>query len=267
LAYTFTANDAQCENIQLLGPYCGCPVTMQACSFCPNGEPVPFPNRPFPLLETFQGLPPGFLRKVAGDLTCGEYQSILDVDPVSGIGIDPGYACLVGQFRSGECGCSQGYQEELVTWLFRVSAMLSLIGSFFIVRDVIKKPPERRTTYHQLILGTTCFDVITSTAYLLSGLLLPRPGYEAHGTHGTCVLQGILIQLGLTSLFYSVLLSIYYLLLIKYNWKESRFRKYRRYFHLPIIIIGVALTAAASTSIAPQLGFCYVAIPPQAKNR
>jgi hypothetical protein len=154
-----------------------------------------------------------------------------------------------------------------VTWLFRVSALLSLIGSIFILRDVRKKPPDRRTTYHQLILGTTCFDVITSTAYLLSGLLLPRPAYEAHGNHGTCVLQGILIQLGLTSLFYSVLLSIYYLLMIKYNWKESRFRKYRKYFHLPIITIGIALTAAASTSIAPQLGFCYVAIPPQAANR
>jgi hypothetical protein len=267
LAYTFAASDSQCGNIQLLGPYCGCPVTMRSCSFCPNGEPVPFPDRPFPLLGNLQGLPPGFLRKVAGDLTCGEFQSILDVDPVNNIGIDPGYACLVGQFRSGECGCSQGFQEELVTWLFRVSAFLSLIGSFFILRDVIKKSPQRRTTYHQLIIGTTCFDVITSTAYLLSGLLLPRPAYEAHGTHGTCVLQGILIQLGLTSLFYSVLLSIYYLLMIKYNWKESRFRKYRRYFHLPIITIGAALTAAASTSIAPQLGFCYVAIPPQVASR
>jgi hypothetical protein len=152
-------------------------------------------------------------------------------------------------------------------WLFRVSAFLSIIGAFFIVRDVIRKSPERRTTYHHVILGTTCFDVVTSIAYLLSGLLLPRPAYEAHGTHGTCVLQGILIQLGLTSLFYSVLLSVYYLLIIKYNWKESRFRKYRKYFHLPIITIGMALTAAASTSIAPQLGFCYVAIPPQAKNR
>ncbi len=270
LADRFETTDSQCGIFQLLGPYCGCPVTTRACSLCPNGETVPYPNRPFPLLESFQGLSAALLRKVGlffNDLTCGEFQSILDVDPASTIGLDPGYVCLVGQFQSTECGCSRGSQEILVTWLFRVSAFLSLMGAVFIVRDVMKRPPERRTTYHQVILGTTCFDIITSTAYLLSGLLLPRPAYEGHGTHGTCVFQGILIQLGLTSLFYSVLLSVYYLLMIKYNWKESRFRKYRKYFHLPIIAIGIALTAAASTSIAPQLGFCYVAIPPQAKNR
>ncbi len=267
LSNIFHANDTQCTNIELLGPYCGCPITQRACSFCPNGEPVPFPNRPFPLLKNFQGLPQGFLREVASDLTCGEFQSILDIDPHSGIGIDPGYACLVGQFRSAECGCSQGRQEILVTWLFRASSILSLIGSFFIIRDLLRKPAARRTTYHQLILGTTCFDVITSIAYLLSGLLMPPPAYEAYGTHATCVLQGVLIQLCLTSLFYSVLLSIYYLLLIKYNWKESQFLKYRRYFNIPIIAVGIALTGAAGTSIAPQLGFCYIAIPPEATNR
>ncbi len=266
----FAPTDSQCSIFQLLGPYCGCPVTPRVCSLCPNGETVPFPNRPFPLLESFQGLPPALLRRVGlffDDLTCGEFQSILHIDPASTIGLDPGSVCLVGQFQSTKCGCSRGFHEVLVTWLFRVSAFLSIIGAFFIVRDVMKKPTGRRTTYHQVILGTTCFDVITSTAYLLSGLLLPRPAYEGHGTHGTCVFQGILIQLGLTSLFYSVLLSVYYLLTIKHNWTESRFRKYRKYFHLPIITTGVALTAAASTSIAPQLGFCYVAIPPQAASR
>lgn len=265
------SNDIQCQGLQSLGPYCGCPRPSGACSLCPNGEAVPFPDRFSPLIQGFKGLPSGLVRDLASNLTCGELESIVELPPPSSIGsgIDPALMCLVSQLRSGSCGCSQGWKAKLITWFYRVSAILSLVGSSFIVWNIIHKPSERRTTYHQLVFGMSCFDIITSLAYALTGVLLPPYSgqYQAHGNHATCLLQGFMIQLGETSVFYNLLLAVYFLLLIKYNWKERRFRQYRNYFHLPILAIGVALAGGCLPYIVPQLGFCYIAIPPEYPNR
>ncbi len=266
-----TATDVQCMGLQSLGPYCGCPVPPGACSLCPNGETVPYPDRFANLLQDFEDLPPGLVTEVATNLTCGEFASIVAVPPPSSIraGIDPSLLCLISQLRSGICGCTQGLRAKLITWFYRVSAMLSLVGSFSIIRDIVEKPVERRTTYHQLVFGISWFDIITSVAYMLTGILLPTYSgqYQAHGNHATCLLQGFMIQLGVTSVFYNLLLCIYFLLLVKYNWKEHRFRQYRNYVHLPILAIGIGLAGGCLPFIVPQLGFCYVSIPPISVNR
>jgi hypothetical protein len=266
-ASLLSASDAYCGGLQSFGPYCGCPVPPGACSLCPNGEAVPFPDKKANLLESFQGFPPGLFGEVAAELTCAEFASILALPPPSslGFGVEPGLACFVGQYFSGECGCSVGIKAKVILWLYRISATLSLIGSILIIHEFFSRSPDHRSTYHHLMLAISCYDVISSIAYIFTGVLVPTSAgqYESHGNGATCKLQGFLIQLGQTSLFYNLLLSVYFLLLVKYNWKERRFRKYRNYVHVPILVAGIALAVGSNHFDVPQLSFCYVARPPE----
>jgi hypothetical protein len=269
-ASLLSASDAYCGGLQSFGAYCGCPVPPGACSFCPNGEAVPFPDKKATLLESFHGFPPGLFEDVAAELTCGEFASILAIPPPSslGFGVEPGVACFVGQYFSGECGCSVGIKAKVIIWLYRVSAALSLIGSILITHEFFSRSPDHRSTYHHLMLAISCYDVVTSVAYMLTGLLVPTSAgqYESHGNDATCKLQGFLIQLGATSLFYNLLLSVYFLLLVNYNWKERCFRKYRNYVHVPILMAGIALSVGSTHFDVPQLGVCFIAIPPESIN-
>jgi len=72
----------------------------------------------------------------------------------------------------------------------------------------------------QIMLGMSIFDVVGAFAWALSTAPIPmynRYGdptyvYGAIGNNTTCKLQGFMIQLSFTSIFYNIALSIYYLL-------------------------------------------------------
>jgi hypothetical protein len=72
----------------------------------------------------------------------------------------------------------------------------------------------------QLMLGMSMFDVVGAFAWALTTAPIPTYNqygdptyvYGAIGNNTTCKLQGFMIQLSFTSVFYNVALSIYYLL-------------------------------------------------------
>jgi hypothetical protein len=72
----------------------------------------------------------------------------------------------------------------------------------------------------QIMLGMSVFDVVGAFAWALSTAPIPKYNkdgdstyiYGAIGNNATCKLQGFLIQLSFTSIFYNVALSMYYLL-------------------------------------------------------
>jgi hypothetical protein len=90
--------------------------------------------------------------------------------------------------------------------------------------------------------------------------------YGAKGNYFSCKLQGAMIQLGLTSVFYNALLSIYFLLMVKYNWREQHFLKFRRWVHLPLNLLGIGMAAGAAPFYSPQFAVCYIVQPPVATN-
>jgi hypothetical protein len=71
-----------------------------------------------------------------------------------------------------------------------------------------------------------------------------------------------MIQWGYTSVFYNALLSIYFLLMVNYNWKEERFRRWRRYWHAVVCVPGLALAIGGYAFYDAQLAVCYVVPPP-----
>jgi len=107
---------------------------------------------------------------------------------------------------------------------------------------------DRNTFYHRLVIGVSLSDILASIGFGLSTWPFPVEYNDANfsiGTEGTCRAQGFLVQAaGIASPLYNVSLSFYYLLAIKYAWKDPQFCRWRFLFHIvPIlwaIVTGVA---------------------------
>ena len=122
---------------------------------------------------------------------------------------------------------------------------------------------KRITMYQQFVLGICFFDGISSIAYILVGVMAPVEAgfYQSFGNEQTCTAQGFLIQLGSTSMFYNVCLSIYFLLVIVFNWKEHDWKKWGRWIHATVLLIGIGLAVGSLPYINAQFGVCGI-LPP-----
>ena len=138
-------------------------------------------------------------------------------------------------------------------------------GSTLIVVDVLRRKSGKRfTTYRQLVLGMSFFDCISSVSHALATSVAPIDSglYQARGNDATCKAQGVLIQLGLSSMLYNMLVSIYFWLVICHNWKEHDFRRIRLWAHVVICGAGAALAFAAIPYVGANLAVCSLLIPP-----
>jgi hypothetical protein len=55
----------------------------------------------------------------------------------------------------------------------------------------------------------------------------------------TSFLQGFLIELGITSVFYNLVLSVYYKLTIVNGWREERLKRSQKWFHGVPLFLGI----------------------------
>ena len=134
--------------------------------------------------------------------------------------------------------------------------------------DIFRKRKNQFTTYHQLMIGVSFFDCISSLAYMMVGVMAPVDDgfYLSRGNDTTCMAQGVMIQIGQTSVFYNMCLSLYFLLVIGYNWNEHRFKKIGRWVHLVVVLLGVSMGFGAIPYILPQFGMCGILQAPDAVN-
>lgn len=50
----------------------------------------------------------------------------------------------------------------------------SVKGSISIIGSILRKRRKRKTTYNQLVLGISVYDILSSLAYLGVGVLAPQ---------------------------------------------------------------------------------------------
>jgi hypothetical protein len=240
--------DDKCSWSELIAAFCGCPLPYAAnetCVFCPD---VPLPN-PYYAIQSLRyfGYPP---------TSCHDL-SLLTTQLHAGSARCQGFSGLAGY-----CGCSTDLRVEFfsttdkgrkkfLVWLPRLSGVLSLIGSAYIIRDIAstqRRNGIRMNVYFELMLCMSIFDICSSAAWMFSSLPVPTINkysertavYGAKGTEATCTLQGFFVQLGFTGIFYNLALSFYYLLMIRYGWREDKLRKALPYFRLALVV-GVGL--------------------------
>lgn len=182
----------ECIGFQAISSFCGCEAVVNQCTFCANGEKVPYPDKKLNWFSEVILKIPRSYEIMKTSLTCEIYEALLLNTQEKGLGLNPDLLCLAGQFKSAVCGCDHDWRPVLLTWCYRVSGLLSLIGSTYILWDILRKPKKRRSIYHQLVMGISFFDIISSTAYALASAMIPKDTglYGAVGSQATCKLQG-----------------------------------------------------------------------------
>ena len=135
-----------------------------------------------------------------------------------------------------------------------------------IVLLTLRDRKKRTLTYNQLVLGISSFDMISSLAFLFEFALLPAGSSLPHarGNEQTCMLQAVMIQMGFTSVYFNLLLAIYFWLTVAKGWKENQFKRVR----VPVYAVTIFLQLALSVTgipldlYGPMLHVCSVRSPP-----
>ncbi|MGK3740315.1 MAG: hypothetical protein ACI90V_007165 [Bacillariaceae sp.] len=149
----------------------------------------------------------------------------------------------------------------------RVAASFSMIGSAWIVSEVLRDKKKRGKIYHRIMLGLSCFDIVGSICYFLGRWPLPPDAVFLPGGVGnqqTCTAQAFFGQAVLATVVYNCVLAIYYLLVIKYGMKERQILKYEKFMHAaPIIVwIGTGAMGIAFEVFNPAFFNCWIAPVP-----
>lgn len=142
-------------------------------------------------------------------------------------------------------------------------AALSVLGSLYISRQILKSPTRRGEVLSRILLGLSLYDISTSTALFMGTWPIPRgaPGvFMASGNDATCAAHGFFVQLGVGTPLYNASLATYYFLAVRLGWKEHQLRRAEPLLHLvPVAFsFGTAIYSAASGLYANSNLWCWV---------
>jgi hypothetical protein len=165
-------------------------------------------------------------------------------------------------------------QQWTVALTRHIMGNLSVVASCIIVYQVVlrilqSRRSQRRdlvTPYHRLMLGFSVADILYSFWVGLSTLVVPASSGVIYGfgTTATCSTQGFFLQFGAATHLYIAILSLYFLLKIRYNvTDDTLYHRYEMWFHaIPwVVAIGTGSLGVASQvynpMIVPDMG-CWV---------
>ena len=154
-------------------------------------------------------------------------------------------------------------QQLVLAIVPKITGFVSLLFSGLVILTVCVNKEKRSKTYHRLLFGISCVDVSSSFWLGLSTWPIPEEtGIKwASGTTATCNVQAFFTQFGIASSFYNASLSVFFLLVIRYGWREDQLRKVEPCLHgfpllwgLSTAIAGVPLTIFNSANL-----WCWIA--------
>jgi hypothetical protein len=259
----------ECKVGHLLGGVCGCAPVEDHCVFCPEGDPIPEYLREREL--------PQFARFLDGLIaTCADIEQAQTQIPTESL------ICSRGKHRKDLCcgghfqylGTSTVRKQAVLAWLPRGVALLSILGSTYVLSNIVRHKERRATIFHRIMIGLTVSDIVSAVAWGFTTLPVPANDdfgapskiYGARGNGVTCAIQGFFIQLGFTSIFFNVALTTYYVLVIVYNWRETRLIKLQYWFYTIPVLLGSTLAFAGIPFYTNNIMACYVNAPPLAEK-
>jgi len=262
---SLVSGTAECRTAELMGGWCGCPpLLVPSCDICDGlTPPDSIMDKIVPYVENEHiAYQPGFV-------TCGQslaFQSQLEASS---------QLCLGIKVRKDVC-CGGDYEyfgsdwKHEYVWITRASGFVSLCGTFSIVLYILTDSTRRKNIFNQLMLGMSCLDFIYSIAWIVSTAAVPldpdAPIYGARGTEATCAIQGVMFQIGLGSIFYNVSFSIYFLLVVVYNWRDDKLKKVRPWLHAGPLVSAFILATASIPFSGPFFIGCFISTPPFAPS-
>jgi len=150
----------------------------------------------------------------------------------------------------------------------KFSALLSICGSLGIVIKVLMNKARRKKTMHRIMLGMSICDILSSIWYFASTWPIPADTIDtffgdtetdtifwaAGDSNGiSCSISGFFNQFAVVAPLYNISLSVFYLLVVNYGWKDSRIKKIEWSFH--VIPLGYAIITSSFAAIADLYGY------------
>ena len=234
-----------CSVSRFVAGMCGCPPLPDQCqNFCYN-QTMPDPDRMV-----------GYLANVGVPIvSCRDLGSFVEQTPRGSsncktmLGFGALCDCPEDDPYFYYLGATTQTERVAIAWIPRISGILSAICSIIIIVHVIRTHGTQYNVYHELLMSMSIFDIIGSIAWAFS--TFPIPDYDengdptgVYGSSGSkeaCTAQGFFVQLGFTGIYYNMALSFYYLLVIRYGWKEDRLRACIWRFHVLPLLVGFGL--------------------------
>lgn len=133
----------------------------------------------------------------------------------------------------------------------KISSGLSIMGSGYILQDVLRNPKKRNeSTYHRIMLVLSCSDIIFSFFGPFLGTWVMAKGADlfAFGSETTCIVTGSLASMGILSVpLYNCSLAIFYLLKLKLSWTNRKIKAIEKWLlFLPVTVGLIAVISAAA---------------------
>ena len=153
----------------------------------------------------------------------------------------------------------------------RVAAFFSLLGSSFIVYEVLSSSTKKRKVYHRIMCGMSCFDIIGSICYFLGRWPMPPDALEVWGqaggigTDGTCTTQAFFGQAVVGTVTYNAVLAGQYFMIVNLKMSETTIaKKYEKIMHsIPFLMwLVTAIIGLSFNALNPAFFNCWISPVP-----
>jgi hypothetical protein len=156
------------------------------------------------------------------------------------------------------------YPWDVTFTISRATALLSVVGSAWIILEVLTDKKKRGLAYHRIVLGLCIFDLLSSF-WLFVGVWVNVNerglGATAKFGSGWCEASGFFIYLGSICIpFYNAALAVYFWLTVRHGWTERRVsQEYEKYAHRVIFGIAIvpAIAAIPLNLYNPWYNYCF----------
>ncbi|GFH52690.1 hypothetical protein CTEN210_09166 [Chaetoceros tenuissimus] len=134
------------------------------------------------------------------------------------------------------------HKEVIITGMSM--ATISTLSSLLILSIIYRSRTKLKTVYHRIMTTLSTSDLILSIPLVFSTLALPKTQsfpfeLPSYGNDTTCQLQGIAIIIGYQLIgWFSILLNIFHLCILKFEMQEMKFRKW---IEIPFYVLGVPI--------------------------
>ena len=138
----------------------------------------------------------------------------------------------------------------LINW--KVSSGLSILGSGYVIQDVLRDPKKRKeSTYHRIMIGLSCSDIIFSFFFGFLGSWAMPKGTQlfAVGTKFTCQISGFFVSICSATPLFNCSLATFYLLKLKFSWNNRKVRAIEKWLLILPCVVGI-IVAIMSTTIS-----------------
>ena len=155
-------------------------------------------------------------------------------------------------------------QTRALAIIAKPFALLSMIGSALVFREIVTDSNKRQLTYHRILAVMSCIDFFTSLWFFVGTWAVPAGTagvWAAAGTEGSCTAQGFFISLNIASPLYNISLAVYYLLVVRGVWDEDQIKKRASsWLLLPPLLFGLAVAFAGLglDLYAPANLWCWI---------